>query len=101
MPYQHMVLFQFKAAASSEAVARVIADFAALPSKLPSIQTFSHGQNISPENLGQGFSHCFELRFSSQKDFLEAYLHEPAHQAFVTSLDGLLEQVLVFDYEIR
>ena len=100
MPYQHIVLFQFKPTASAQAVARVVDDFAALPSKLPSIQSFSHGQNISPENLGQGYSHCFELRFASQRDFLEAYLNEPA-QAFVASLEGLLEQALVFDYEIR
>ena len=100
MAYQHIVLFQFLETAPTRAVSQVSADFAALKDKLPAIQSFTHGRNISPENMAQGFTYCFEMRFASQKEFLESYLHEPAHQAFVKSLDGLLEKALVFDYEI-
>ena len=65
------------------AVSQIVIDFAALKDKLPAIQSFSHGRNISPENLAQGFTHCFELRFASQKEFLESYLHEPADRKSV------------------
>jgi len=46
----------------------------------------------------QGFTHIFTLTFASKEALEKQYLHEPAHQAFVAMLGGLLEKVLVVDY---
>ena len=98
MAYQHIVLFRFTTNATPTDISRVITAFAALPTALPAIQSFMHGNNISPENLAQGYTHCFQMSFATQTDFLEAYFHETAHQEFVASLEGLVEQALVFDF---
>lgn len=98
--YRHIVLFKFKQEAPAAAVAAVVEAFKALPAKLPAVQAFEWGTNVSPENLHQGFTHIFTLTFASQAALEQHYLHEPAHQAFVAMLAGLLEQALVVDYVV-
>jgi hypothetical protein len=96
--YRHIVMFAFKPFATSVQVQTVVDAFAALKSQIPSILEFEHGVNESPENLNDGFTHVFTMTFSSREAFENSYLHEPAHQAFVKGLDGLLEKALVVDF---
>ena len=96
--YRHIVIFQFKADASAEKVRGGVEAFKALPGKLPAIQAFEWGTNVSPEGLDQGFTHIFTLTFASKEALEKQYLHEPAHQAFVALLPDILEKVLVLDY---
>ena len=96
--YRHNVIFQFKADAPAEKVRGVVEAFKALPGKLPAIQAFEWGTNVSPEGLDQGFTHIFTLTFASKEALEKQYLHEPAHQAFVALLPDILEKVLVLDY---
>lgn len=96
--YRHIVMFKFKDDAPADKVRGVVEAFKALPGKLPSIQGFEWGTNVSPEGLDQGFTHVFTLTFASKKALEQHYLHEPAHQEFVALLDGLLDKALVVDY---
>jgi Stress responsive A/B Barrel Domain len=98
MSYRHIVLFAFKPNATPAQMQTVIDAFAALKSQIPSILEFEHGVNQSPENLNDDFTHVFTMTFSSREAFEGSYLHEPAHQAFVKGLDGLLEKALVVDF---
>ena len=98
MSYRHIVIFQFKADAPAEKVRGVVEAFKALPSKLPAIQAFEWGTNVSPEGLDQGFTHIFTLTFASKEALEKQYLHEPAHQEFVALLPHILEKALVLDY---
>ena len=98
MSYRHIVIFQFKADASAEKVRGVVEAFKVLPGKLPAIQAFEWGTNVSPEGLDQGFTHVFTLTFASKEALEKQYLHEPAHQEFVALLPDILEKVLVLDY---
>jgi ABC-type glycerol-3-phosphate transport system permease component len=50
--------------------------------------------DVSPEGIAHGYTHCFLLTFASATD-RDAF---PAHQAFVASLQPVLEQALVIDY---
>ncbi|MDH5608202.1 MAG: Dabb family protein [Cyclobacteriaceae bacterium] len=97
---RHVVLFSFKADADSMAVVAVEKAFIELPSKIAEIKDFEWGYNNSPENLNKGFTHCYFVTFDSE-DGRAAYLPHPDHQAFVSLLDGLLEDVLVVDYWTR
>lgn len=97
---RHVVLFQFKATSSPEDVAKVEAAFAQLPKQISQIKAFEWGLNNSPENLNQGFTHCFTLTFASEAD-RDAYLPHPAHKAFGQVLRPHLEKVLVVDYWTR
>ena len=94
---RHVVLFKFKDNSSKEDIKKVEDAFRALPSKISQIKDFEWGTNNSPENLNQGFTHCFFVSFTSEKD-REVYLPHPQHKAFVDVLKPHLDKVLVVDY---
>ncbi|WP_374538611.1 Dabb family protein [Chitinimonas taiwanensis] len=97
MLLRHLVLLQFRADTAPEVLNALLADFAALPSKIPGISALEWGQNNSIEGLDKGFSHCFLLSFvdAAARD---AYLPHPEHQALVARLKAQLADVLVLDY---
>lgn len=94
---RHVVLFKFKDTAKPEDVKKVEAAFRALPSKIPQIESFEWGTNMSPEKLDQGFTHCFLLSFKTAAD-RDAYLPHPEHKAFGKILRPYLDKVLVIDF---
>jgi hypothetical protein len=96
--YRHIVMFKFKDDAPAAKVQGIVDAFKALPGKLPAIQAFECGTNVSPEGLDQGFTHIFTVTFASKEALEKHYLHEPSHQAFVAMLGGVLDKVLVVDY---
>jgi Stress responsive A/B Barrel Domain len=94
---RHVVLFKFKETSSAEDVKKVEAAFRDLPKKIKVIKSYEWGLNNSPENLNQGFTHCFFLTFASEKD-RAIYLPHPDHKAFGAILGPHLDKVLVIDY---
>jgi hypothetical protein len=94
---RHVVLFKFKATSTPEQIKAVEAAFSALPSKINTIIGYEWGTNISPENLAQGFTHCFLVTFKNAagRDF---YLPHPAHKEFGKVLGPHLDKVLVIDF---
>jgi len=94
---RHVVLFKFKDSSSVADIKKVEEAFKALPSKIKEIKSLEWGTNNSPEELNQGFTHCFFLSFSSEKD-RAVYLPHPAHIAFGAILQPILDKVLVIDY---
>ncbi len=94
---RHVVMFSFKEGSTPEQIKTVTDAFAALPQKIKQIKTFEWGTNNSPEELAQGYTHCFFLSFASEKD-RAIYLPHPAHKAFGDVLRPILDKVLVFDY---
>ncbi len=94
---RHVVLFKFKEGTKPEDIKKVEDAFRALPSQISVVKAFEWGTNNSPENLNQGFTHCFFVSFSSEKD-RAVYLQHPAHKAFVAVLTPYLDKVLVIDY---
>ena len=94
---RHVVLFKFKDDAPRAEVKKIEDAFRALPSKVPQVVDFEWGTNNSPEELADGFTHCFLVTFNNEKD-REVYLPHPAHEAFVALLKPQLDKVLVIDY---
>jgi len=94
---RHVVLFTFKATSSKEDVAKVTRTFNDLYGKVPEVKHMEWGLNMSPEHLDQGFTHCFVLTFSSEKD-LASYQLNPAHKAFQEVLKPHMDKVFVVDY---
>jgi len=94
---RHVVIFKFKDGATPEQVKAIEDAFRALPKKIPTIADFEWGTNNSPENLAQGFTHCFFLTFKSEAD-RAVYLPHPAHKAFGKLLHPYLDKVMVIDY---
>ena len=94
---RHVVLFKFKETSTAADIKKVEDAFRALPSKITAIKALEWGTNNSPENLAQGFTHCFFVTFASEKD-REIYLPHPDHKAFGQVLRPHLDKVLVIDY---
>ena len=94
---RHVVLFKFKDTATPGQIKQIEDAFRALPSKINSIKGFEWGTNVSPENLAQGYTHCFFLTFASDKD-RDAYLVHPAHKNFGNLLGPYLDKVTVVDF---
>ena len=94
---RHVVLFKFKETSTAADIKKVEDAFRALPSKITAIKSLEWGTNNSPENLAQGFTHCFFVSFASEKD-REIYLPHPDHKAFGQVLRPHLDKVLVIDY---
>ncbi len=95
---RHVVLFKFKDSATPENVATVEKAFAALPKNIDVVRDYEWGTNVSPENLNQGYTHCFLLTFDSARD-RDAYLVHPAHKEFGKLLGPFLDKVTVVDFE--
>jgi hypothetical protein len=94
---RHIVLFKFKDAATPAQVKEVQKAFSALPGKIHTIVSYEWGTNISPENLNQGFTHCFLVTFKNTAD-RDSYLVHPAHKEFGQILKPYLDKVLVIDF---
>ena len=94
---RHVVLFSFKEGSNPDQIKAVETAFAALPQKIKEVKAFEWGTNNSPENLNQGFTHCFFVSFASEAD-RAIYLPHPDHKAFVEVLKPVLDKVLVIDY---
>ena len=93
----HVVAFKFKSSASKAQIQDVVDAFRALPKKIPAIQSFDWGTNVSPEKHDKGFTHGFTLSFKSEKD-RDDYLVHPDHKAFGKIVGPVLEDVFVIDY---
>ena len=96
-PVYHVVHFKFKADSKKEDIQKVVTAFAALKTKIPTIQDFKHGTNSSPEGISKGFTHCWIVTFKNTTD-RDAYLVDPAHAAFVEVLKPHLEEPMVVDF---
>jgi hypothetical protein len=94
---RHVVLIKFKDASTPTDIKKVEDSFLKLPSQIKAVKGFEWGTNNSPENINQGFTHCFFVTFKTEKD-REEYLPHPAHKAFVAVLTPHLDKVLVVDY---
>ncbi len=100
---RHVVVFRFKPEATAESVAAIERAFAALPESVLDdrgervIVDFEWGTNNSPENLADGFTHCFLVSFASE-DARQLYLDHPVHKEFVELLLPQLDKPFVVDY---
>ena len=97
---RHVVIFSFKATSTAADIKMIEEAFSALPGKIKEIRDFEWGTNNSPENLAQGFTHCFFVSFGSEKD-REIYLPHPDHKAFVAVAGPHIDKVMVIDYWVQ
>lgn len=97
---RHVVLFQWKDAATARDVMVIENAFCSLPSKIDAIHDLEWGTDTSAEGLAQGFTHCFLVSFLTEQD-RGTYLPHPAHEAFRNVIGPHLEQVLVLDYWVQ
>jgi hypothetical protein len=96
-PIRHVVHFKFKADATKEQIAKIVQEFAALKTKIRAVESLEWGTDVSPEGLGQGYTHCWIITFNNAAD-RDTYLKHDDHTAFVAILKPILDSALVVDF---
>lgn len=94
---RHVVAFRFKEGTKPDEIRKVEDAFGALKTKIPQVDKYEWGQNISPEKHDRGCTHVFQVTFRSEKD-RDEYLVHPDHKAFGQLLGPVLAEVFVVDY---
>lgn len=94
---QHMVAFKFKDSSTDEDVQEIVEAFANLENEIDAVLAFEGGEDVSIEDLQNGFTHCFRLTLDGE-DGREAFLPHPAHKAFGELVTPHVEKVMVLDY---
>ena len=94
---RHVVAFRFKEGTKPEDIRKIEDAFGALKTKIPQVDKYEWGQNISPEKHDRGCTHVFQMTFRSEKD-RDEYLVHPDHKAFGQLLGPVLAEAFVVDY---
>lgn len=98
--YEHLVLFKFKSELPDSRLQPLIQTLHAFKGVIPGIVELTAGVNVTEETENRhGFTLALRVTFADRES-LDAYGPHPAHRAFVSLLDGLVEQVVVADYPI-
>ena len=94
---RHAVYFAFKDSASESDIQGVVDTFSELENSIPAITGFETGINNSPEQLDDGFTHCFLVTFADEKG-LQSYLPHPGHRGLVEMATPFTANLFVVDY---
>lgn len=95
---KHILLAKFKDGIPPDQIEQLIKQYANLVNLIEPMKAFHWGENVSIENLHQGFTHVFESTFDSVEGIAE-YIDHPAHVEYANILLTQLEKVLVIDYK--
>lgn len=100
MMYEHLVSFKLNDKITTVKQQELVVQLLALQEQIPGIVDLTAGINVTEETDHiQGFTLGLRVTFEDQ-EALRAYGPHPAHQAFVTSLNEWVENVIVVDYPI-
>ncbi|XP_027356244.1 stress-response A/B barrel domain-containing protein HS1 [Abrus precatorius] len=95
---KHIVIGKFKDDITPQRIEELIKAYANLVNLIPPMKSFQWGNDVSAENLHQGFTHVFESTFESTEGVAE-YVAHPAHVEYANLLLPSLEKVIVIDYK--
>ncbi|MBW3696030.1 Dabb family protein [Vibrio sp. T187] len=96
---RHILLIKFKQTASSSDIAHLKTLFEGMPNKVEGVVAVEWGINDSPENKNQGFTHSVLMTFSDEAG-RQNYLPHPEHEVLKSVFRPLLEDIVVFDYQM-
>jgi hypothetical protein len=96
--YEHLVVFNFNASVTPAKQQELLDQLLAFRHSIPGIIDISAGINVTEETENiRGYTLGLRVTFEDLAS-LRSYGPHPVHQAFVKSLDGILENVVVVDY---
>ncbi len=96
---RHLLLVKFTLATSEQDLIQLEQAFYQLKADIAGIESVEFGLNTSPEGLDKGFTHAILMTFIDTKA-RDAYLPHAKHEAFKTMFVPMIEDILVFDYEV-
>jgi len=96
---KHIALFSFKDGSTEEQIQKTFDELIELSENVPGIEDYVAGANNSPEGLNQGYTHGFVMTFTDAAA-RDAYISHPEHERVKTFVLPLIEEIVVFDFEV-
>lgn len=96
---RHLLLIKFKDSASSEQIDELKTLFELIPSKVDGVLSVEWGLNDSPERKNKGYTHAVFMTFTDNSG-RENYLPHPEHEALKQVFRPILDDIVVFDYQV-
>lgn len=94
---QHIMLWNYKEGVAAEVKAKLEAELAGLPRKVPALRSVQWGPVIGGRN--QSFSHCFVMLFDNKSDLAEYTVH-PDHVHFAGPFREVCAVQVVADFQV-
>eukprot|EP00252_Welwitschia_mirabilis_P002646 TRINITY_DN12595_c0_g1_i1.p1 TRINITY_DN12595_c0_g1~~TRINITY_DN12595_c0_g1_i1.p1 ORF type:complete len:107 (-),score=11.42 TRINITY_DN12595_c0_g1_i1:221-541(-) len=95
---KHVFLAKFKPDITPERVQELIKGYANLVNLIEPMKSFEWGEDVSVENLHQGFTHVFVSTFDNEEG-RDAYLIHSSHVEYANQLIPVLEKYVIVDYK--
>jgi hypothetical protein len=96
---KHIVLLKFNEGTTEEQITKFFEDVLDLSETVPGIDDYVSGTNCSLEARHQGMTHGYIMTFSDVTA-RDAYMVHPEHERFKTTAITMVENVLIFDFEV-
>ena len=96
---KHIALFKFKEGTTEEQIQKTFDELIELSENVPGIEDYVAGANNSPEGLNKGYTHGFVMTFTDAKA-RDAYIPHPEHERVKAVVLPLVEEAVVFDFEV-
>lgn len=96
---KHIALIKFKDGTSEEQINKLFDDLLDLSENIEGIEDYVSGPNTSPEGKSNGYTHGFIMTFANAAA-RDTYLGHAEHQKFEESAAGVVESVVVCDFEV-
>lgn len=96
---RHILLIRFNAASTSSDIDHIKSLFIAMPEKVEGVVSVEWGENDSPEGKNQGYTHSVLMTFADEAG-RQNYLPHPEHDALKQAFGPLLDDIVVFDYQV-
>jgi hypothetical protein len=97
--YEHIVMFKFNENFTPEKEQDLLNQLNKFKGEIPGIVELTAGINVTEEVENKhGYTMGLRVTFKEKKD-LDNYLPHPIHQEFVSSLNGVIDHVIVADYK--
>ncbi|WP_077619354.1 Dabb family protein [Bacillus sinesaloumensis] len=99
--YEHLVVFKFNEKITKQRYQELLNQLLGFKKTIPGIVDLSAGMNVTGEtDKIQGYNLGLRITFEDRQA-LDDYLPHPIHQQFGASLQEVIENVIVVDYEIQ
>jgi hypothetical protein len=96
---RHILLIKFKKSAEQSQINELKALFDSMPNNVKGVISVEWGLNDSPENKNQGYTHSVLMTFANE-EARQNYLPHPEHEVLKEVLIPMLEDIVVFDYQV-
>jgi len=96
---KHVALIKFKEGTTEDQIQKAFEELMDLSESVPDVEDYVAGPNNSPEGLNKGYTHGFVMTFTDAAA-RDAYLTHPDHERVKAAVLPLVEDVLVFDFEV-